>query len=384
MQSIYVDNNATTKVAPEAIEAMLPFYNEWWGNPSSIHSFGGYATPFIEKARENMAALIGAKRSSEIVITSGGTESDNAAIMGTLLSHPDKKHIVITTVEHPAVRNLCQSLTKRGYEVTEIPVDGKGRIDIDGLRDSIRDDTAIVSVMWANNETGVIFPVEKIAEICQNAGVPFHTDAVQAAGKIRIDVKNLPIDFLSVSAHKLHGPKGVGFLYIKRGAKFQPLIVGGHQERGRRGGTENVPGIIGLGKASELALKNLKDESDRVKKLRDKLEADILNKVKNVKINGETEHRLPNTTSIAFEFIEGEAILLLMNEDGISASSGSACTSGSLEPSHVLKAMNVPFTMAHGSIRFSLSIYNKEEEIDYIIEKLPPVIEKLRAISPFR
>lgn len=384
MKTVYVDNNATTRVAPEAVEAMLPFYSELWGNPSSMHSFGGQVGKHIDSARAEMAKIINAKRPSEILITSGGTESDNAAIMGTLLTHPDKKHIVTTAVEHPAVRSLCQELGKRGFEITEIKVDGEGNLDLDALKRAIRADTAIVSVMWANNETGVIFPIGEISKICQEAGIPFHTDAVQAVGKVAIDVQKYPIDYLSVSGHKLHGPKGVGFLYIKRGTKFKPLIIGGHQERGRRGGTENVPSIVGLGAACDLAVKNIDDENTRVRKLRDKLENGILQSIPNAKVNGNRENRLPNTTSIAFEFVEGEAILLMLNEYGICASSGSACTSGSLEPSHVLRAMNVPFTRAHGSIRFSLSVYNAEEEIDYIVETLPPIIKKLRSISPFR
>jgi cysteine desulfurase len=384
MKSIYVDSNATTRVAPEVLEAMLPFYKKWWGNPSSMHSFGGECGKHVEKAREKMAKLINAKRPSEIVITSGGTESDNAAIMGTLLTHPDKKHIVTSTVEHPAIRSLCMELAKRGYEITEIEVDREGNLDVDRLIKSIRDDTAIVSVMWGNNETGVLFPVEEISGLCNEMGVPFHTDAVQAVGKLPIDVQKSSIDFLSVSSHKLHGPKGIGFLYIKRGSKFSPLIIGGHQERGRRAGTENVPGIVGMGTACELADKNMKDENTRVKALRDKLEKNILKNIPHAKLNGNKEKRLPNTTSIAFEHIEGEAILLMLNEYGICASSGSACTSGSLEPSHVLRAMKVPFSMAHGSTRFSLSIYNDEKEVDYIIEKLPPIIEKLRSISPFK
>lgn len=384
MKTIYTDNNATTKVAPEVVEAMTPYYTKLWGNPSSMHTFGGGLSKPIEGAREKMASLINARRASEIVVTSGGTESDNAAIMGALLSHPDKKHIITTAVEHPAVRNLMQDIAKRGYKVTEIRVDREGNLDVAELKKSIRDDTAVVSVMWANNETGVIFPVEEISRICADVGVTFHTDAVQAAGKIPIDVQKCPVDFLSVSGHKLHGPKGIGLLYIRRGTKFHPLITGGHQERGRRGGTENVPSIIGFGVACELAAKNMKEENSRVKNLRDRLEKSILEAIPHSHLNGNRDLRLPNTTSISFEHIEGEAILLMLNEHGICASSGSACTSGSLEPSHVLRAMNVPFTMAHGSIRFSLSIYNTEDEIDYILEKLPPIIEKLRKISPFR
>jgi len=384
MKTIYLDNNATTRVAPEVIEAMIPYYRDMWGNPSSMHSFGGQLGKEIEKAREQMATLIGAKRPSEIIITSGGTESDNAAVMGTLLSYPEKKHIITTTVEHPAIRILAQDLAKRGYEITELGVDRKGALNLDELRSAIREDTAIVTVMWANNETGVIFPIDEIATICSEAGVPFHTDAVQAAGKIPINVQKTAVDFLSVSGHKLHGPKGIGFLYIRRGSKFRPLIIGGHQERGRRGGTENVPGIIGLGTACGLAIKHVNDENSQVKMLRDRLEKKIIKSIPHAEINGDGSPRLPNTTSIAFEFIEGESILLMLNENGICASSGSACTSGSLEPSHVLRGMNVPFTMAHGSIRFSLSIYNTEAEIDYVTQKLPFIIEELRKISPFR
>lgn len=384
MKPIYADSNATTKVAAEVIETMLPFYTEKWGNPSSIHSFGGQTSKDIDRARENMAQLVNAKRPSEIIITSGGTESDNTAILSALATHPKKKHIVTTAVEHPAIRNLMQDLQKHGIEVTEIGVDREGNLNTEELKNSVRPDTAIVSVMWANNETGVIFPIEEIAKFCNENAVSFHTDAVQAAGKVPIDVQRCPVDFLSVSGHKLHGPKGIGFLYAKKGTKFHPLIIGGHQERSRRGGTENVPGIVGLGKACELAIKNLGEEDTRVKKLRDRLEENLLNTIPNTKLNGNPHKRLPNTTSIAFEFVEGEAILLMLNEFGICASSGSACTSGSLEPSHVLRAMNVPFTMAHGSVRLSLSVYNTEKEIDYIVEKMPGIIKKLRDISPFK
>lgn len=383
MRVIYLDNNATTKVAPEAIEAMMPFLTELWGNPSSMHTFGGQVARHIDKARERMAALVNAPRASDIVITSGGTEGNNAAIRGALDASPDKRHIVTSVVEHPAVRTLCQTLAKRGYELTEIGVDGKGRLRLDKVKEAIRPDTAIVSIMWANNETGVIFPIAEIAKICEQKGVPFHTDAVQAAGKVPIDVSKLPINFLTVSGHKLHAPKGVGFLYIKRGTRFQPLIIGGHQERGKRAGTENVASIVGLGAASELASKFMDDENGRVCVMRDKLEKGILSSIKNAAVHGDTEDRLPNTTNIGFEYIEGEAILLLMSELGICASSGSACTSGSLEPSHVLRAMNVPFTRAHGSIRFSLSRYNTDDEITYTLEHMPKIIERLRAISPF-
>ena len=384
MKTIYLDNNATTSTAPEVLSEMLPFFSERYGNPSSMHSFGGEIAHFIDKARGQCAALVGTKRASDIVFTSGGTEGDNAAIMGTLLSYPEKRHIVISAVEHPAIRSLGQNLAKKGYEVTEIGVDESGILDLDALKNAIRKDTAIVSIMWANNETGVIFPIIEIAEICRAKGVPFHTDAVQAAGKIPIAADSMPVDFLSVSGHKMHAPKGIGFLYIRRGAKFQPLIIGGHQERGKRGGTENVPAIIGMGKAAELALKYMNEENTRVKKLRNRLEGGIISSVPNARVHGDKDMRLPNTSNVGFEYIEGEAILLLLNEEGICASSGSACTSGSLEPSHVLRAMKIPFTRAHGSIRFSLSRYNTEEDIDYTLEKLPAIINKLRNISPFK
>jgi cysteine desulfurase len=319
----------------------------------------------------------------EIIFVSCGTESDNTAIRAAIASCPDKKHIITTRVEHPAVKNLCEHLGRHGYRVTFLPVDRHGRLDLEHLNRVLSSDTAIVSIMWANNETGVIFPIEEIAQMVREMGILFHTDAVQAVGKIPIDMGQVPVDMLSLSGHKLHAPKGIGALYVRKGTKFAPFLIGGHQEGGRRGGTENVASIIGLGKACELALEHLGEENERVKFLRDKLENGILKGIPNAMVNGEREHRLPNTTSISFEYVEGEAILLMMNEFGICASSGSACTSGSLEPSHVLRAMGVPFTAAHGSIRFSLSIYNKEEEIDFIIEKLPPIIERLRELSPF-
>jgi cysteine desulfurase len=379
---IYVDNNATTQVAPEVLEEMLPYFNEFYGNPSSMHTFGGMVEHKIVEARERVAELLGASP-EEIIFTSCGTESDSTAIRAAILSNPSKKHIVTSRVEHPAVKNLYEYLSKNGYRVTFVPVDRKGRLDLDNLYKNLDEDTAIVSVMWANNESGVIFPIEEIGGVLKEKGIVFHTDAVQAVGKIPIDLKKIDVDMLSLSGHKLHGPKGVGALYVRKGTKYSPFLIGGHQEKGRRGGTENVASIIGLGKASELAAANVSDESIRVKRLRDKLEAELLNRVPNTMVNGDRDNRLPNTTSIAFEYVEGEAILLMMDEYGICASSGSACTSGSLEPSHVLRAMGVPFTAAHGSIRFSLSIYNTEEEIDFIIEKLPPIIERLRELSPF-
>ena len=382
MKVIYVDNNATTQVAPEVLEEMLPYFNEYYGNPSSMHTFGGMVEHKIVEARERLAGLLGASP-DEIIITSCGTESDSTAIRAAILSNPDKKHILTSRVEHPAVKNLFEYLSKNGYRVTFVPVDRKGRLDLDYLYNNLSEDTAIVSIMWANNESGVIFPIEEIGKVLKEKGIVFHTDAVQVVGKIPIDLKNVDVDMLSLSGHKFHGPKGVGALYVRKGTKYSPFLIGGHQEKGRRGGTENVASIIGLGKASELAAANLSDERIGVKRLRDKLETELVNRIPNAIVNGDRENRLPNTTSIAFEYVEGEAILLLMDEYGICASSGSACTSGSLEPSHVLRAMGVPFTAAHGSIRFSLSTYNAEEEIDFIIEKLPPIIERLRELSPF-
>jgi len=383
MKAIYVDNNATTQVAPEVMEEMLPYFSEFYGNPSSMHSFGGNVGQKIKEARAKVAALLGGAASEEIIFTSCGTESDSTAIRAAIESNPDKKHIITTRVEHPAVKNLCEYLSKNGYRVTFVPVDRKGRLDLDFLYDNLSDDTAIVSVMWANNESGVIFPIEEISRAVKDRGIIFHTDAVQAVGKIPIHMKTVNVDMLSLSGHKLHGPKGIGALYVRKGTKFAPFLIGGHQESGRRGGTENVPAIIGIGKASELAADHLEEANTRIRYLRNKLETELLKRIPKATINGDRDHRLPNTTSIGFESVEGEAILLMLNEFGICASSGSACTSGSLEPSHVLRAMGVPFTSAHGSIRFSLSVFNTEEEIDFIIEKLPPVIQRLRDMSPF-
>ncbi len=383
MNVIYVDNNATTRVAPEVVDAMVPYFSELYGNPSSMHSFGGNVAAEITEARENVAALIGA-HPDEIVFTSCGTESDSTAIRAALESNPDKKHIVTTRVEHPAIKSLYEGLSKKGYRVTFVPVDNQGRLDLDYLYGNLEDDTAIVSVMWANNETGVIFPIDDISREVKSRGIVFHTDAVQAVGKLHIDVGKTAVDMLSISGHKFHAPKGIGALYIRKGTKYAPFMIGGHQEKGRRGGTENTASIIGLGKAAELAKKHFEENGyERIKGWRDKLETTLLETVPNTMINGDPENRLPNTTSIAFEYVEGEAILLMMNEHGICASSGSACTSGSLEPSHVLRAMGVPFTAAHGSIRFSLSRYNTEDEMDFIAEKLPPIIETLRRLSPF-
>ena len=383
MNVIYVDNNATTMVAPEVLEAMLPYFSTYYGNPSSMHSFGGEVAAKISTARENVARLIGAQP-DEIIFTSCGTESDSTAIRAAIESYPDKKHIVTSRVEHPAVKNLYEALSKKGYRTTLVPVDDRGRLEIDYLYDSLSDDTALVSIMWGNNETGVLFPVEEISRQISSRGILFHSDAVQVAGKIPIDVSQTGVDMLSLSGHKFHSPKGIGVLYVRKGTKFSPFLIGGHQEKGRRGGTENTASIIGLGKAAELAAKHLKANGYKpISQLRDKLERNLLDKIPNAMVNGDTENRLPNTCSIAFEYVEGEAILLMMNEHGICASSGSACTSGSLEPSHVLRAMGVPFTAAHGSIRFSLSRYNTEDEIDKILEVLPPIIERLRELSPF-
>lgn len=382
MKLVYVDNNATTKVDSEVLEEMLPYFSEMYGNPSSMHSFGGEVGRKIREARERVAALINASP-EEIVFTSCGTESDNTAIMAAVTATPFKKHIITTRVEHPAVKNMAEYLGKNGYRVTFVPVDGKGRLDLDHLYQSLSDDTAIVSIMWANNETGVIFPVQDISGVLHERGIPFHTDAVQAAGKVPVDVREIKADMLSLSGHKIHAPKGVGILYVRKGTRFSPYMIGGHQEGGKRGGTENTASIIGIGKACELAGKHIEEESTVVAKLRDRLESEILKSVPNTIVNGDRENRLPGTTNISFEYIEGESILLMLNELGICASSGSACTSGSLEPSHVLRSMGVPYTAAHGSIRFSLCRYNTDAEIDFIIEKIPPIISRLRDLSPF-
>jgi cysteine desulfurase len=382
---IYMDNNATTRVAPEVVDAMMPFLTDCYGNPSSMYSFAGQVGNAITRARGQVAELLGAE-ASEIIFTSCGTESDSTAILSALQAFPEKRHIVTTRVEHPAVKNLCENVDRligHKHRVTRLQVESDGTLDMGRYEEALADDTAIVSVMWANNETGVVFPVEKMAAMAKERGILFHTDAVQAVGKIPINLGELDIDFLSLSGHKLHAPKGVGVLYVKRGTPFVPFLAGGHQEEGRRGGTENVASIVGLGKACELAGKMIEEENNRVKALRDRLEAGLLASVPKSMLNGHKTDRLPNTTNVSFEFVEGEAILLHMNLYNICASSGSACTSGSLEPSHVLRAMGVPFTAAHGSIRFSLSIYNTEAEVDFVLEKMPSIILELRQMSPF-
>ncbi|MGL4209761.1 MAG: cysteine desulfurase NifS [Candidatus Adiutrix sp.] len=379
---IYFDNNATTQTAPEIVEAMLPFFNQRYGNPSSMYPFGGEVLAEIEKSREKVAALLGCTP-KEIIFTSCGTESNNGAIWSALRTQPTKKHLVTSRVEHPAIGNNVHLLRKLGYRVTEIGVDEQGRLLWDDFVAALSPDTALATFLWANNETGVLFPIEKMAEVCAEKGILFHTDAVQVAGKIPLNVSQTKIDMLSISGHKLHAPKGIGVLFVRKGLKFSPYMVGGHQEGGRRGGTENVPYIVAMGQAAQLAMTNLHDENTRVKALRDRLEKGLTSAISHTLINGGGAERVPNTTNISFEYVEGEAILLHLAKKGICASSGSACTSGSLEPSHVLRAMGVPFTAAHGSIRLSLSVHNTEAEVDLAIAAFPPIIAALREISPF-
>lgn len=384
MTPVYLDNNATTRVDPLVVTSMLPFFTEHFGNASSMHSFGSSVGPALKLARQQVQALIGAQFDHEVVFTSGGTESDNTAILSALETQKGRDEIVTSVVEHPAILSLCDYLEKtRGITVHRIPVDCKGRLDMDAYARAIGPRTAIVSIMWANNETGTLFPVERLAEMAHDAGALFHTDAVQAVGKIPMDLKSTEIDLLSLSGHKLHAPKGVGALYVRKGVRLRPLVRGGHQERARRAGTENVPSIIGLGKAAELALQHMADEQGRVKELRDRLEAGILQRVGNCFVTGDADNRLPNTCNVAFEFIEGEAILLLLNKEGIAASSGSACTSGSLEPSHVMRAMDIPYSAAHGATRFSFSRDNTDDDVDRVLGAIPKIVEKLRDLSPF-
>ncbi|MEH0018313.1 MAG: cysteine desulfurase NifS [Desulfobacter sp.] len=383
MDVIYTDNNATTRVADEVIQEMMPFLGEFYGNPSSMYTFGDRVGKKVRTARRQVAELINADP-DEIIFMSCGTESDNAAVNAALEAFPEKKHLITSVVEHPAIKNLFSYLEdKKGYEVTFVPVDSKGRLDTQVLYDAMSDNTAMISLMWANNETGVIFPIAEIAQKAREKGILFHTDAVQAAGKVEIDVKKTGVDMLSLSGHKIHAPKGIAALYVKKGFKFPAFLIGGHQEGGRRGGTENTASIIGLGKACELARQNLGMMGTQVREMRDYLESRLLEEIPGTSVNGEREHRLPNTLSIGFDAVEGESILMLLDRKGICASSGSACTSGSLDPSHVLVAMEVPFKSAHGTIRFSLSHYNTKQEMDVIVDTLIPAIEKLRQMSPF-
>ena len=384
MPPIYLDNNATTRVFPEVVEAMLPYFSEQFGNASSIHAFGAEVGGALRQARRSLQALIGAEFDHEIIFTSGGTESNNTAIRSALQVMPGRNEIVTSAVEHPAILSLCDWLEKHeGVVVHRIPVDGLGRLDLDAYRAALSDKVALVSFMWANNETGTIFPVDGLAEMAHEHGALFHTDAVQAVGKVPIDLRNTEIDMLSLSSHKLHGPKGLGALYLRKGTRFRPLLRGGHQERGRRAGTENAPAIIGLGRAAGMVMSTMAEDMARMTTLRDRLANGLIGSIGHCFLTGDPHDRLPNTATVAFEYIEGEAILLKLNAAGIAASSGSACTSGSLEPSHVLRAMNIPFTAAHGAIRFSLSRETTEKEIDYVLEVMPGIIAGLRAMSPF-
>lgn len=386
LKLVYLDNNATTKVDEKVLEEMLPYFSQYYGNPSSIYEFGGKNSNAIKEAREQMKDFFGAKSSKEVFFTASGSESANMAIRGILSEDKTKNHLITTKVEHPCVLNLHKQLEKEGYNVTYIGVNSAGEINLDELYEAVNERTALVSCMYANNETGTIFPVEKIAEKIKtiNPKTKMFVDAVQAAGKININVKDTQIDMMGVSGHKFHAPKGIGALYVKSSTLITPLIIGGHQESGKRAGTENVPFIIGMAKAAQLAKESLNYEMTEVKRLRNKLETGLLSRIYNARLNSSATNRVPNTTNIGFEYVEGELILLNMNDVGICASSGSACTSGSLDPSHVLKAMGVPFTALHGSIRFSLSRYTTEEEIDYTIEKMPGIIDRLTKISPFQ
>ncbi|MHB8210656.1 MAG: cysteine desulfurase NifS [Acidithiobacillus sp.] len=384
MSSAYMDNNATTRVDPRVLEAILPYFSEYYGNPSSMHSFGGDVGKRLEEARASVQALLGVEHDSEIIFTSCGTESDNTAILSALAIQPSRREIITSVVEHPAILSLCDHLERHeGYKVHYIPVDRLGRISMEAYAAALSEQVAVVSMMYANNETGTIFPVETMARMAKEKGALFHTDAVQAVGKIALNMQESAIDMLSLSGHKLHAPKGVGALYVRRGSRYRPMLRGGHQERGRRAGTENTTGIIALGLAANMALEHMEYENTVVRALRDRLEAGILAQVPYAFANGDPEHRLPNTSSISFEYIEGEAILMLLSRVGIAASSGSACTSGSLEPSHVLRAMDIPYTAAHGTIRFSLSRETTEAEVDWVIAQTPPIIEQLRRLSPY-
>lgn len=378
---VYFDNNATTRVLPEVAEAMLPFLTEFYGNPSSIHRFGSQVGQKIADARAQVAALIGAADPIEVIFTSSGTEGDNAAIRGMLEARPDKRHIVTTQVEHSAVLGLCQHLEKKGYRVTWLGVDENGALDLEELRAALSEDTAVVSIMWANNETGVVFPIEQIGSIVRARGIPFHVDAVQAAGKLPLQVKDLPVDLVTISAHKFYAPKGIGALYVRRGITFSPFMIGGHQERNRRAGTENVAAIIGMGKAAEIALGRLAEDALRIGKLRDLLETLLLESCPGSRVNGKDQDRLPNTSNISFRYLEGESMLVLLDQQGICASTGSACTAGSAEPSHVLRAMKVPADWLQGAVRFSLSRFSTEEEVRYVNQMVPAIVQRLHGLS---
>ena len=383
MQTVYFDNNATTRTADEVREAMLPFFGELYGNPSSMHAFGGGVSKHLSDARERVAEFLNCSP-EEVIFTSCATESDNTAIRGTADWFGRDMKVITTAVEHPAVLQPARRLKAQGFNEVELPVNEVGQIDLDQLRAELKDTkNALVSVMWANNETGTIFPIKEVAEIAKEYGAIMHTDAVQIAGKERIDVQKVPVDTLAISGHKFHAPKGVGVLYVRKGTKIKPFMIGGHQENGRRAGTENVPYIVGLAKACEIATANLETEAKTVGAMRDRLEAGILASCPNVRVNGDRAHRLPNTLNVSFEYIEGEAIAYRLSDLGICISTGSACASGSLDPSHVIRAMGVPFIAVHGSVRFSLSRYNTMDEVDYVLDKLPPVIKTLRELSPF-
>ncbi|MEI6894296.1 MAG: cysteine desulfurase NifS [Colwellia sp.] len=379
----YLDNNATTKIDPLVVEAMMPFLTEHYGNPSSIHSFGDAVGKAIEVARGQVQQLLGAEHSSEIIFTSCATEATTTAILSAIESFPNKKEVICSVVEHPATQLLCKNLERKGYTVHWIGVNGQGRLDIGAYSKALSENVAIVSIMWANNETGTLFPIEKLAKLANDAGVLFHCDAVQVVGKLPVDVSKTKIDLLSLSGHKFHAPKGVGALYLKRGSKFRSLLRGGHQERGRRAGTENSTGIVGLGKAAVLAQKSILNDTARITLMRSRLEQGLLARIPHCFITGDIKNRVPNTANVAFEFVEGEAILLLLNHVGIAASSGSACTSGTLEPSHVMRAMDIPYTAAHGAIRFSLSRFTTEDMIDKVLEHMPDIIDRLRKLSPY-
>jgi len=378
---VYFDNNATTRVLPEVAAAMQPYLTELYGNPSSIHRFGSQVAEKLNDARTRVAELLGAADPIEIIFTSCGTEGDNAAIRGMLEARPDKRHIVTTQVEHPAILGLCQHLEKRGYRLTWLGVNQHGMLDLEALRKALTDDTALVSVMCANNETGVIFPVAEIGEMVKAKGIPFHVDAVQAAGKLPLKVKDSPVDLLTISGHKFHGPKGIGALYVRRGLAFPPFMIGGHQEKNRRAGTENVAGIIGMGVAAEVAQRNLEKDADGIRALRDQLEKGLLQSCPDCRINGGESERLPNTSNVSFRYLEGESILVLLDQFGICASTGSACTAGSAEPSHVLRAMGVAPDWLQGAVRFSLSRFSTEEEVRYVNEKVPLVVQRLQGFS---